>query len=515
MAENSALAMPYETYLEKTLGNYYLERLAEQFETGPVFQARDTRAKTIHRLRLLALPAGLTAEERLVYLGHFQREAGKVADLQHASLLPLSDYGIYQGVPYLVFPDLPLKSLQAIFARSGPANAALVGRYLDQIAAALEYLYQQGILHLNVNAQNLFVKADGQLVIAEAGLTRLLATKTEASAANQQSELENGSPLLRDRAGRPLYGLSLASAPAPELLLGQPIEASADVYALGALLYQLLTGHRAFRAGTLQELARQHMKDALPALSLWRQDLPAALDQILSRAMAKNPAGRFRSPGALANAYAQIASPGDAGRRPFVIAAAPPSTPAKSQPVPPVQALPRPGELPARDSARKQAPLSRRRALTLLAAGGGVAAAAGVAVWFVERNSTAASVANSGGASSVPTANSGSGGSKGKLLARVADVPVNSAKTFPLANSSNPGVLIHLPNNQFVAFNSTCTHAGCAVHYNAQDHLLECPCHQAAFDPARNAAVVAGPAPSPLDSIGITVNADGTITANG
>src|SRR6266581_450117 len=99
------------------------------------------------------------------------------------------------------------------------------------------------------------------------------------------------------------------------------------------------------------------------------------------------------------------------------------------------------------------------------------------------------------------------------VIAQVSQVPANSAADFTLPSNSDPGVLVHLDNGKFVAYDAACTHAGCPVSYDSGSKLLLCPCHGAAFDPAKDAAVVQGPAQTPLTSVPIHVdNASGAIS---
>jgi thiosulfate dehydrogenase (quinone) large subunit len=117
------------------------------------------------------------------------------------------------------------------------------------------------------------------------------------------------------------------------------------------------------------------------------------------------------------------------------------------------------------------------------------------------------------GAGDAATATAGTGGT---AIATVAQVPVNSATSFNLPSNGDPGVLVHLANGNFVAFDATCTHAGCPVQYDPSSKLLLCPCHGAAFDPSQSAAVVQGPTDIPLTSVAVHVDsASGSITVSG
>jgi serine/threonine protein kinase len=516
----------YGRLVGATLGNYRLERLVEESEAGCVFVARTNAAAALFRLRILAVTPDLTPEDRIVYFGRLQQEANRVASLQHTHVLALVDYGtqnvvpagnqgqdearrgqgegvrreIEQGqVPYLVSPYFPMRSLSAQLAQKGPMDMMIASRYLDQITAALEYAHQQAILHRNLSPDCIFIKQDGDLLVADFGVMHML---------------DIGAGFIAPGASKGTYGMNEASAPAPEQIRGQLADTYTDVYALGAVLYRMLTGHRVFGGKTREEIFQQHLQAPVPSLATWRSDLPRELDTIIARAMAKEPAQRFRQPGELANAYHAVVASNDTKRVPFFIPASPVQVTSKASKDGNGRESSRPNMM---GDQSKQARISRRRALSLIGAGGGVAAAiVAVAVFgsrYLAGNTSPANTASL--PASTPAGNATSPSSNGQgahVLARTSDIPLNSAKTFPISGKSNPGVLIHLPDGRFVAFDSTCTHAGCPVDYVSQDKILKCPCHSAIFDPARNAAVVQGPAKTPLAPIAITVNANGTIT---
>jgi serine/threonine protein kinase len=281
------------------LGQYRLERFLGQSKIGPTFLA-STNASTSYLVRFVDSPLYMMDRERDAYLEQFQLRARQIATLQHPYILPLLDYGIYRGFPYLVSPHIPLRTLRTRVVKYGVMDTFTVGRYLDQTSTALEYAHEHAILHGNLSVDSIFIRLDGNVVVADIGIKNLIE---------------------QDLAGN--YPTSWSEGCAPELLLGRPASPASDVYALGMVVFYLLTGSEVFRGATTDELAQQHLYSPVPALNQVRSDLPPSLIGVLTRALAKDPAQRYSQPGAFANAFHQSGVPTNRMRVPFVLNEAP------------------------------------------------------------------------------------------------------------------------------------------------------------------------------------------------
>src|SRR5579885_3004776 len=209
----------------------------------------------------------------------FLREARTLAALDHANIVHVDDIGVEGHLIYLVMPYISGGTLQGIMrARSGPLSLEQITRYLEQICSALGYAHAQGIAHLDLKPLNLLVHHDGRLLLSDFGLAHLM----------EQGAIEGGTSL---QFGSPLYM-------APEHFDGRPIQQS-DIYALGVILYQMLTGRHPFEASTPAAMMRKHLTEPPPSLQLTRPDVPLALDVVIGKALAKQPEARYERAGEL------------------------------------------------------------------------------------------------------------------------------------------------------------------------------------------------------------------------
>jgi Rieske Fe-S protein len=491
-----------------TIKNYRLEQLVQQQSHMAIFLARCTNTEQIFQLRLFTLSAEIGTQERLILLGQVQQEVSRIAALQHRVIQPILEYGHEQGLTYLVTPFLSAcYSLAEALSRQGPLDIIQTGTNLKLLASGLECAHKHAIIHGNLTASSVIVcpSAEGGKHILSSSSAILL---TDTGIARLQTLLQyqgGGDSALHLSRTYGNAGLRRA-----EQSPGRPIESMTDIAALGALLYQMLTAHNVFADG-LQEPGKQPQ---ISPLNTWRADLPMQLDTVINTALARDPAAGYQSLNALVDAYYQAVAPGTIPASTHY-----PAQLSERQSVLEQEINSLRHETGAANAPILSQPFPRRRlAVALGATGAGIIVVGGVWLFLQTQNGAqviqgSTPVAASGQQTAVPQATTPQQPTNTRtVIAHTADLPVNHASTFTIPNSTNPGVLIHLPDNRFVAFDTTCTHQGCPVSYSTKSKQLECPCHGAVFDPTRNAAVVGGPAPSPLASITIHVNADGTIT---
>ncbi|MEO8972226.1 MAG: serine/threonine-protein kinase [Ktedonobacteraceae bacterium] len=307
MASNS------NNLIGKTLGTCRLEKLIGQGGMGIVYLARQVRPARYVAVKVL-LP-NLTADSQVYkeFLARFQREADVIARLEHINIMPIYEYGEQDSITYLVMPYLPGGSLRDKLVQQPVPPLRDTVNYISQAASALDYAHTQHVIHRDLKPANFLLHNDGRLVLADFGIARIMQESNNPPV----STLTSTGMML----GTPEYM-------APEMFTGNLIDYRSDIYALGIILYQLLSDQVPFRGSTFYAIATSHLQDAPPSLHSANPALPTEIDEIIQTALAKKPENRFKSAGALAQALRNAFSltpETDMNSLPTIIHASPPA----------------------------------------------------------------------------------------------------------------------------------------------------------------------------------------------
>jgi hypothetical protein len=247
---------------------------------GEVFRARDTRLGRDVAIKVLPEAFAQDPERR----ARFEREARAVAALSHPHIVALHDVGEEEGVAYAVTELLEGETLRSALRR-GPLPVRKAVELAVQIARGLAAAHEKGLVHRDLKPENVFVTAEGPAKVLDFGLAR-----QEAATASGESALAT---LTRDTAAGVVVGT--VGYMSPEQVQGVAVDHRADIFALGCVVHEMLTGRRAFERPTAAETMTAILKEDAPALSGTGRPISAVLERTVHRCLEKNPAERFQA----------------------------------------------------------------------------------------------------------------------------------------------------------------------------------------------------------------------------
>jgi serine/threonine protein kinase/WD40 repeat protein len=264
------------------LGPYEIVEPLGSGGMGEVYRARDPRLGREVAIKLVATD-GPPSPDRL---RRFETEARAAASLSHPNVVTVFDVGTHDGHPYLVLELLEGETLRETL-RSGVPSLRQAARWALEISRGLAAAHERGIVHRDLKPENVFLTSDGRLKVLDFGLAKLHETLVSDEADRESPTATKGTS--------PGVLLGTIGYMSPEQVKGETPDARTDVFALGTVLYELVTGRKAFGGGTAPEVLASILRDEPPALESQVHGVPGSLEAVVRRCLGKRPSDRFSS----------------------------------------------------------------------------------------------------------------------------------------------------------------------------------------------------------------------------
>jgi serine/threonine protein kinase len=266
------------------IGRYEVVRELGRGGMAVVYLAQDPYIK--RQVAVKVLPRQFTFDEQ--FRARFEREAQVIAGLEHPSIVPVYDFGEHDGQPFIVMRFMPGGTLGDLLRRRGALTVSESARVFQSIAGALDEAHRKGIVHRDLKPGNILFDSRGYPAIADFGIV-----KVSEATANY-----TGSALI----GTPGYM-------SPEQAKGDSeIDARSDIYALGTILFEMLTGQLPYKSDTPMGIVMKHILDPVPSILEAKPDLPVGCESVIAMAMAKERDKRFSTTSEMAKALAKVAA---------------------------------------------------------------------------------------------------------------------------------------------------------------------------------------------------------------
>ncbi len=266
------------------LGPYEIQSQLGAGGMGEVYRARDSRLDRIVAIKVLPSSFSLDKDR----LERFEREARSVAALNHPNILAVHDIGTHDGTPYMVCELLEGDPLRERL-QGGVLSPRKAIEIAIQIGQGLAAAYDKGIIHRDLKPENIFLTRDGRIKILDFGLAKM--ARGGSGATNNVQTLTSADISLTE-AGQVL---GTAGYMSPEQVRGIEVDHRSDIFVFGAILFEMLSGQRAFRRDTAAETMTAILKEDLPELTDLNRTISPALDRIVRHCLEKNPDQRFQS----------------------------------------------------------------------------------------------------------------------------------------------------------------------------------------------------------------------------